>query len=86
VVPFGFPAPRDSALGAVADTPQRILDIAEAYGSDLVIIAIAPVTPLAQALLLDKTGILKKVQRIYFQGNVIADTQSRKLKPDPQVN
>lgn len=39
-VPSGFPTPQESNLGDVSDTPQRILDIAAAYGDQLVVAAI----------------------------------------------
>jgi len=39
-VPASFAAADAAALGQVADTPARILELARFYGEDLVIIAI----------------------------------------------
>jgi hypothetical protein len=67
VVPAGWALePGGLVYGAVADTPQRILEIAALYDG-LVVVAIAPVTPLAEALKLDHAGVLQTVKRIYVQ-------------------
>mmetsp|Transcript_9676 Transcript_9676/g.11018 ORF Transcript_9676/g.11018 Transcript_9676/m.11018 type:complete len:356 (+) Transcript_9676:561-1628(+) len=80
--PDGFPAVEDAALGKVEETPFQILRIAEKYDGELAILGIAPLTPLAAAIRLDTTGILKKIKRIYLQGNVHVNEKIGVLKPD----
>jgi len=65
VVPEGW-SHEPRMWGDVADTPARILEIAALY-EDLVVVAIAPVTPLAEALKIDHRGVLQRVKRVYVQ-------------------
>ena len=83
IAPKDFPIPPESALCSVDETPFRILDVVKQHGSELVIICISPVTPLASAMKLDSDkSFFKKVKRIYVQGNVIIDPTSNSLTPD----
>jgi hypothetical protein len=69
-LPEGFSSSA-SALGHPEDTPRAILEIISRYGSRLVVLAIAPVTPLAAALRLDgDLGLLQCLRRVYIQGQV----------------
>lgn len=84
--PENFPGPFDSALCSVDETPKRILEVVRRYGSDLVIICIAPITPLANALKLDiERSAFKCVKRIYVQGNITIDPHTCRLEPDSQA-
>mmetsp|Transcript_35423 Transcript_35423/g.43745 ORF Transcript_35423/g.43745 Transcript_35423/m.43745 type:complete len:382 (-) Transcript_35423:777-1922(-) len=80
--PEGFPPIEEAALGKVEETPNRILQIAKFYGPELVILGIAPLTPLGAAIRLDTTGVLKTIKRIYLQGNVHVNQKAGILKPD----
>ena len=64
--PDGFPTIEDAALGKVEDTPFSILQIAKEYEEELVVLGIAPLTPLAAAIRLDETGILKRLSLIHI--------------------
>jgi len=66
VVPEGW-SHEPRKWGNVADTPTRILELAALYKEDLVIVVIAPVTPLAEALKIDHRGVLQRVKRVYAQ-------------------
>jgi purine nucleosidase/pyrimidine-specific ribonucleoside hydrolase len=67
--------------------PDLILDVAEAYAGDLVVVALGPLTNIALALLKDP-GLATRVRRIYLIGGVygLAEHAYRRATGDNPVS
>lgn len=80
-IPEEFDGAGFVSIGKAEDTPAKIVQLAAAHAPNLVLFCIAPVTPIAAALAVDKQGVLKKLKRVYVQGNVQVDDELGQLAP-----
>lgn len=72
-IPDSFPTAKEAALGSLGATPKRIVEICKEHQeTGILIYGIASLSPIADAIALDKAGegvMQKAVAGVYLQGN-----------------